>query len=183
MHSRRGVLERFVADLLGVTSIAILVVGLLLAAVLVARRIGSRWGPEASPPATSPSSKSRLLTPKLVQRPADPDLAVLRSYADLINQRSYGGTFPQDRLMFWWGEHSQPNVYAFTAGRGIFVSPSFFERNWNWNFEVVCHEMSHNSVGIEHEHDQIFERELKRLLDGRTVLRFWDVRSVSGAVY
>jgi hypothetical protein len=153
----------------------------LLASMTPGRQSRSRLSPVAGR-----AVGSRRVAPRQPAAGADdPDLAVFISFVKIVNATSYNNTFPVERITFGWRRYPTPatNVYAFSSdsdGYSIYLVPEAYQRNWAFNYEAAAHEMAHLAVGCRRWHDQVFERELRRLREGRVVKSFAEVQAESG---
>ncbi|KAA0255505.1 MAG: hypothetical protein EDX89_05440 [Acidobacteria bacterium] len=166
-----------------------LAVGLLAFAVWVVATVGVEApSPEPVVPERHHRDQPRHEEKTGATDPApadDPELSAFKAYIAEFNRRAYAGTFPVDRLKVGWQWYpgNEPAYAYATVTDGdpaIYLVPNQYVWDRAWNRQVAAHEMSHLAVGLERDHDAVFQRELRRVLSGRVVKTFGQVRAGSG---
>ena len=110
-------------------------------------------------------------------RAEEQDLVALTTLMEVVNYTHYSNTFPA--LPIRWARGPK-NYYAFTSFKendhAIYFVTANFRVDWNYNFDVIRHEMAHAAAGPDH-HDAVWEREYRRLRGTAASARFNDVRA------
>lgn len=80
--------------------------------------------------------------------------------------------YPGKRCEVWYGHHQKDDSesgYGYTdfpKDGGVPVITIFDEYDSNIQAETLAHELAHVAVGIEHEHDSVWEAAFEAISDG-----------------